>query len=119
MVICLERGADCLHIVQLMPLHPKTPSHLASFKSRLIANLLAWYGTKTKPNTRQKHAFINQKKCTTTQHKHEKTKARFSRLLRQPAWERSRSILKGKDKGRDTVSKEKVKKKGQVGKRTI
>ena len=23
-VICLERGADCLHIVQLMPLHPKT-----------------------------------------------------------------------------------------------
>jgi len=34
-----------------MPLHPKTPSPLASFKSRLIANLLAWYGTKTKPNT--------------------------------------------------------------------
>ena len=24
-VICLERGADCLHMVQLMPLHPKTP----------------------------------------------------------------------------------------------
>ena len=23
MVICLERGADCLHIVQLMPLHPQ------------------------------------------------------------------------------------------------
>ena len=23
MVICLERGADCLHIVQLMPLYPK------------------------------------------------------------------------------------------------
>ena len=22
-VICLEQGADCLHIVQLMPLHPK------------------------------------------------------------------------------------------------
>jgi len=22
-VICLERGADCLHMVQLMPLHPK------------------------------------------------------------------------------------------------
>ena len=33
--ICLERGADCLHIVQMMPLHPKTPSSLASFKSRL------------------------------------------------------------------------------------
>ena len=28
-VICLERGADCLHMVQLMPLYPKTPSSLA------------------------------------------------------------------------------------------
>ena len=41
MVICLERGADCLHTVQLMPLHPKTPSPLASFKSRLVLSL--WY----------------------------------------------------------------------------
>ena len=24
MVICLEQGADCFHMVQLMPLHPKT-----------------------------------------------------------------------------------------------
>ena len=24
MVICLEQGADCLHIVKLMPLHRKT-----------------------------------------------------------------------------------------------
>jgi len=31
--------------------------------------------------TQQKHAFTNQKKCTTTQNKHKKTKARFSRLL--------------------------------------
>jgi len=23
-VVCLERGADCLHMVQLTPLHPKT-----------------------------------------------------------------------------------------------
>ena len=30
------RGADCLHMVQLMSLHPKTPSFLASFKSRLV-----------------------------------------------------------------------------------
>ena len=36
MVICLERGADCLHMVQLMSLHPKTPSSLASFKSGLV-----------------------------------------------------------------------------------
>ena len=35
-VICLEWGADCLHIVQLMALHPKTPSSLASFKSKLV-----------------------------------------------------------------------------------
>ena len=27
MVIHLEQGADCLHVVQLMPLHPK-PRHL-------------------------------------------------------------------------------------------
>ena len=30
MVICLKQGADCSHMVQLMPLHPKTPSSLAS-----------------------------------------------------------------------------------------
>jgi len=47
---------------------------------------------------KQKQAFTNQKKCTTTQNKHKKTKARFSRLLRQPARKRSGSILKGKDK---------------------
>ena len=35
-VICLERCADCLHMVQLMPLHPKNPSSLASLKSRLV-----------------------------------------------------------------------------------
>jgi len=37
-VICLEQGADCLHIVQQMPLYPKTPS---SLKSRLV--LPFWY----------------------------------------------------------------------------
>ena len=40
MVICLERGADCLHVVQLIPLHPKTPSSLASFKYVLAFVLL-------------------------------------------------------------------------------
>ena len=40
-IICLDRGADCLHTVQLVPLHPQTPSSLASFKSRLA--LLFWY----------------------------------------------------------------------------
>jgi len=35
-VVCLERGADCLHMVRLMPLYPLTSSSLASFKSRLV-----------------------------------------------------------------------------------
>jgi len=34
MVICLERGADDLHMVQLMPLPP--PSSLALVKSRMV-----------------------------------------------------------------------------------
>jgi len=61
------------------------------------ANLLAWYG-KTKRN-------LIQKACThhspvkrnigyyTTQIKHRKTKGRFSRLLRHPAWKRRGPIL--------------------------
>ena len=40
MVICLERGADCSHMVQLMPLHPKTSSSLALFKSKLVLPFL-------------------------------------------------------------------------------
>ena len=39
MVICLERGADCFHMVQLMPL--PSPSSLASFKFRLVVPF--WY----------------------------------------------------------------------------
>jgi len=39
-VSCLERGADCLHMVQLMPLPSQTTSSLASFKSRLV---LLWF----------------------------------------------------------------------------
>jgi len=40
-VICWEQGVDCLHMVQLMPVHPKTASSLASLKSRLV--LPFWY----------------------------------------------------------------------------
>ena len=43
MVICLERGADCLHMVQLMPLPPKIPLFLASFKSRLVLPFWYWH----------------------------------------------------------------------------
>jgi len=40
-VIYLERAADCLHMVQLMPLPSQNPSCLASFKSRLVIPF--WY----------------------------------------------------------------------------
>jgi len=33
--ICLERGAHCLHMVQLMTLHPQIPSYLVLFFPRL------------------------------------------------------------------------------------
>jgi len=54
------------------------------------ANLLAWYG-KTKPNTTKAHIHQS-KECTTTQNKHRKTKAMFSRLLRHPAWKRTGAL---------------------------
>jgi len=38
-VIGLEQGADCLHMVQPMPLPLRTPSALASFKSRMVLPL--------------------------------------------------------------------------------
>ena len=40
-VFCLEQGADCLHMVQLMPLPSQNPSPLASYKSRLF--IPSWY----------------------------------------------------------------------------
>ena len=41
MVIGLERGVDCLHMVQLMPLPSQNHISLASFQSRLV--LPFWY----------------------------------------------------------------------------
>jgi len=53
------------------------------------ANLLACYG-KTKPNTKSTHSPIKRN----IQHEiNTKTKARFSRLLQQPAWKRRGPIL--------------------------
>jgi len=40
-----------------------------------------WRGMEKQNLIQQKHTFTNRKKCTTTQNKHKKTKARFSRLL--------------------------------------
>jgi len=39
-------------------------------------------------------------------------KPRFGRLLRPPAWKWIGSVLEGKDKLRESISKEKVKKEG-------
>ena len=36
MVICLGLGANCLHMVQLMPLSSPNPVTFASFQSRLV-----------------------------------------------------------------------------------
>jgi len=62
------------------------------------ANLLAldWENLNL---TQQEHAFANQKKCNAKEkNKNKKNKAGFSRLLQHPAWKRSGSILKRKDK---------------------
>jgi len=40
-VICLERGAECLHVVQLMPLLSQNPIIACLIKSRLVLPL--WY----------------------------------------------------------------------------
>ena len=42
MDICLQQGADFLYMVKLMPIHPKTPSPLASLKSRLVVPFWYW-----------------------------------------------------------------------------
>jgi len=80
-VICLEQGADCLHVVQLMPLHPKTPSSLAALKSWLVlpfwywltqANLERGHCTGAYPAENQQQSILNsfynfhdQHKCQT------------------------------------------------------
>jgi len=61
--------------------------------SEMFPKPVSWLGIEKLNLTQQKHTFTNQKKCTTTQNKHEKTKARFSRLLRQLAWKQRGPIL--------------------------
>ena len=41
-VICLKRGANDLHVVQLMPLPPIMASFLALLKSRIVYLLPFW-----------------------------------------------------------------------------
>jgi len=56
-------------------------SHLTQYRSFRRRSPSQSLGSVWKKNlTQQKHTHTNQKKCTTTQNKHKKTKARFSRL---------------------------------------
>jgi len=55
--------------------------------SEMFPKSISWLGKEKQNLTQQKHTFINQKKCITTQNKHKKTIARFSWLLWHPAWE--------------------------------
>jgi len=66
--------------------------HKMSFWRRSPSESLGLVWKELNIITQQKHAFTNQKKCTTTQNK-QKTKARFSHLLRHPAWKQRGPIL--------------------------
>ena len=68
-----------------------TQHKIGQFGDTPQANILAWYG-KTKPNTTKAHIHQS-KEVTTTQNITQKTKARFSRLLRHPAWKQRGPIL--------------------------
>ena len=52
----------------------------------MFSKPISWLGLEKQNLTQQKHIFINQNKCTTTQNKHKRTKARFSHLLRHTPW---------------------------------
>jgi len=69
-----------------------TRHKIGHFGDTLQANFLAWYGKKQNL-TQQNDTYTYQNKCTTTQNKHKITKARFSRLLRHPAWKWRGPIL--------------------------
>jgi len=77
---------DC--VVVLSPIRPK----IGNFGDVPQTNLLAWYG-KTISLTQQKHTHSPIKR-NVLQHKiNTKTKARFSRLLRDTVWKRRGPIL--------------------------
>jgi len=64
-----------------------------AFHLRDIPKPISWLAMAKLNLSQQKHTFTYQKKCTTTQNKHKKTKARFSRLLQHLAWKRRGSVL--------------------------
>jgi len=60
---------------------------------RDVPKPISWLGMEKQILTQQKHMFNNQNKCTTTQNRHRKTKARLSHLLRYLAQKRRGPIL--------------------------
>ena len=70
----------------------------------------------------KKHAFTNQRKCITTQNKHTQKfffKLKPGLVAFYDIWPGNRAGLFSKEKVSKGGDKEKVKKKGQVGKHTI
>ena len=61
MVICLERGADCLHMVQLMPLPPPNPiiSCLIQFQTRFTFLVLANPGCPGEEAVKRVYSSVN------------------------------------------------------------
>ena len=68
-----------------------TQHKIGHFEDIPQANL--WLGMEKQNRSQQKHTFTNQKKCTTAQNKHKKTKARLSHLRRHLAWKQTWLIL--------------------------
>jgi len=79
--------------VSLIELRFYVPLNTKQVISETFPEPISRLGMKKLNLTQQKHAFTNQNKCTTTQNKQKETKARFSRLLRHPAWKRTWPIL--------------------------
>ena len=90
------------HSLHLLPVLHTTASYWLRFYvplntkqviSKTFPKPISWLGMEKQKLLQQQHIFTYQKKCTTTQNKHKKTQARFSCLLRHPAWKWSGPIL--------------------------
>jgi len=71
-------------------LHP-AQHKIGHFRDIAQANL--WFGMEKLNLTQQKNTFTNQKELYNNTKQTQKTKARFSRLLRHPAWKWRGPIL--------------------------
>jgi len=67
--MCLPTSRLMLPLIDWVVVLSPTQHKVGHFRDVSQANLMAWYG---KLNLTTKHIFNNQKKCTTTQNKHQK-----------------------------------------------